>query len=100
MTYELRFEKNALKEWQKLDWSVKDQLLNVLERRLQNPRVQSARLREVPDCYKIKLRAAGYRLVYRVDDGEVWVTVISIGLRERLQAYTRAQARLDDPPRD
>jgi len=25
---------------------------------------------------------------------------ISIGLREKLQAYTRAQARLDDPPRE
>ena len=54
----------------------------------------------MPDCYKIKLRAAGYRLVYRVDGGEVRVTVVSIGLREKLQSYTWAQARLDDPPRD
>ena len=45
------------------------------------------------DCYKIKLRAAGYRLVYRVDDDVVYVTVISIGKRERLQAYLAAKGR-------
>jgi mRNA interferase RelE/StbE len=50
----------------------------------------------MPDCYKIKLRAAGYRLVYRVDDDIVYVTVISIGLRDKQQAYLRANARLDD----
>ena len=71
-----------------------------LEERLLTPGVPSAALSGMPDCDKIKLRAAGYRLVYRVDSGEVWVTVISIGLRERLQADTRAQARLGDPPRD
>ncbi len=45
------------------------------------------------DCYKIKLRAVGYRLVYRVDDDVVYVTVISIGKRERLQAYLAAKGR-------
>ena len=89
MTYELRFEKNALKEWQKLDWSVKDQFLNVLERRLQNPRVQSARLREVQDCYKIKLKALGYRLIYQVIDAEVVVLVLAVGKREGDLVYRK-----------
>ena len=99
-TYKLRFHTLALAEWKKLDGSVRAQFKKKLEERLLTPRVPSAALSGMPDCYKIKLHSAGYRLVYRVDDGEVWVTVISIGLRERLHAYTRAQARLDDPPRD
>lgn len=99
-TYKLRFHTLALAEWQKLDGSVRTQFKKKLEERLLTPRVAGAALSGMPDCYKIKLRAAGYRLVYRVDDGEVWVTVISIGLREKLQAYTRARSRLNDPPRD
>jgi mRNA interferase RelE/StbE len=89
-TYKLRFHTLALAEWKKLDGSVRAQFKKKLEERLLTPRVPSAALSGMADCYKIKLRAARYRLVCRVDDGEVWVTVISIGLRERLQAYTRA----------
>jgi mRNA interferase RelE/StbE len=37
------------------------------------------------DCYKIKRRQAGYRLVYRVDDDVVFVTVI--GVDKRNQRY-------------
>ena len=93
MSYELRFERNALKEWQKLDWSVKDQFLNILERRLQNPRVQSAKLRDAPDCYKIKLKALGYRLVYQIVDAEVVVLVLAVGKRDGDSVYRRMKAR-------
>ncbi len=31
------------------------------------------------DCYKIKLKAAGYRLVYRVEGDIMYVTVIAVG---------------------
>jgi len=99
-TCKLRFHTLALAEWKKLDGSVRAQFKKKLEEDLITPRVPAAAWSGMPDCDKIKLRAAGHRLVYRVDDGEVRVTVISIGLREKLQAYTRAQARSDDPPRD
>ena len=46
------------------------------------------------DCYKIKLHSVGYRLIYRVDDTEVFVTVIAVGKREKLSAYRKAQDRL------
>lgn len=59
-----------------------------------NPHVPSSALSGMPDCYKIKLRTAGYRLVYRVEDETVFVTVISVGKRERSQVYTNAQQRL------
>ncbi len=99
-SYKLRFHTLALAEWKKLDGSLRAQFKKKLEERLLTPRVPSAALSGMADCYKIKLRAAGYRLVYRVDDDVVYVTVISVGLRDRLQAYARAQGRANDPAPD
>ncbi|ABX49167.1 addiction module toxin, RelE/StbE family [Shewanella baltica OS195] len=31
---------------------------------LQHPHIEANKLRDLPDCYKIKLRTSGYRLVY------------------------------------
>jgi mRNA interferase RelE/StbE len=45
------------------------------------------------DHYKIKLRDVGYRLVYRVDDGLVAVTVVAVGKRERGTIYRDAARR-------
>ncbi len=100
MTYRLRFHSLALAEWKKLDGSLRRQFKKKLEERLATPRIASATLSGMPDCYKIKLRAAGYRLIYRVDDDIVYVTVISIGVRDKQQAYLRANARLDGSPTD
>ncbi len=47
------------------------------------------------NVYKIKLRQSGYRLVYRVLDDVVVVTVIAVGKRERNEAYKKALKRLD-----
>ena len=68
MIYKLRFHEIALTEWQKLDGSVRKPLKNKLAERLENPRVPSAALSGMANCYKIKLKGVGYRLVYRVDD--------------------------------
>lgn len=46
------------------------------------------------DCYKIKLRGNGYRLVYQVIDQEVVVFVVAVDKREREQAYRKAAERL------
>mgnify|MGYP003513528994 CR=1 FL=1 len=62
--------------------------------RLQEPRIPSAALSNMPDCYKIKLRQAGYRLVYRVDDDTVFVTVIAVGKRDKNGVYDTANIRL------
>ena len=93
-TYKLRFHELALAEWNRLDGSIKAQLKKKLAERLVNPCVPSAQLSGMKDCYKIKLRSLGYRLVYRVDGYEVFVTVISIGRRERNEAYITATERL------
>ena len=94
MTFELRFHEQALSEWKRLDRSIQTILKKKLAERLQHPRVPTAKLSNMPDCYKIKLRSSGYRLVYRVDDDVVFVTVIAVGKRDDLAAYLTAAARL------
>ena len=93
-TYKLRFHELALKEWRRLGEPLREQFKKKLAERLENPRVPSAALSGMSDCYKIKLRAAGYRLVYRVEDDYLLVTVVSIGKRERLSVYDLARKRL------
>ena len=36
-------------------------------------------LHDLKNCYKIKLRGAGYRLVYRVEDERIVILVLAIG---------------------
>ena len=58
------------------------------------PRIEANRLRELPDCYKIKLRSAGYRLIYQVMDHAIVVFVVSVDKRENEAAYCKAQGRV------
>lgn len=95
MSYELRFKESALKEWRQLNAPVREQFKKKLAERLEQPRVPSAALHGARDLYKIKLRAAGFRLVYQVDDGIVTVTVIAVGKRERNAVYVAALTRLN-----
>ena len=48
------------------------------------------------DCYKIKLKNAGYRLVYQVDDSRVVVVVVAVGRRENLAVYQVAGKRVKE----
>jgi mRNA interferase RelE/StbE len=94
MTYSLEFKKSALKEWQKLGATVKEQFKKKLHERLENPHVPSAVLTGAQNLYKIKLRQAGYRLVYEVRDDIITVTVIAVGKRSKNEVYELALARL------
>ena len=94
MTYELAFVASALKEWRKLATPIREQFKNKLGERLRSPKVPSARLHGMPDCYKSKLRATGYRLVYQVDDGVLLVTFVAVGKREKGVVYSIAGKRL------
>ena len=93
MIFELGFLEEALKEWHKLDATVRAQFKSKLIERLANPRVPSAKLSGQKDRYKIKLRSVGYRLVYEVRDREVIVVVIAVGKRERNAVYAAAAKR-------
>lgn len=94
MTYELAFKKSALKEWKKLGPSVRSLFIRKLKERLTNPHVPSAAVNGGVHLYKIKLRQLGYRLVYRVEDQTVTVTVIAVGKRNRNEVYDLALSRI------
>lgn len=94
MSYKLSFKEEALKEWHKLDDSVRSQFKKKLQERLEKPRIESARLSGMADCYKIKLKSAGYRLVYQVHDKTITVVVVAVGKRERNQVYKIAVKRV------
>jgi len=88
-----RASPKRLKEWEKLGHTVREQAKKKLRERLEAPKVQADALRDLPGHYKIKLRTAGYRLVYRVEDDRVVVIVVAVGKRERSAAYKAAGKR-------
>jgi mRNA interferase RelE/StbE len=93
--YRLGFKSEALREWKKLSSSIREQFRKKLDQRLSDPHVASAKFRGLPNCYKIKLRAAGYRLVYRVEDDKLIVIVVAVGRRDRNLVYKIAVGRVD-----
>ncbi len=93
MAYSLAFKEDALKEWNALDNSVREQFKNKLEERLTNPHVPASKLSGQKNRYKIKLRNMGFRLVYEVRDAESVVVVVAIGKRERNAVYKAAAKR-------
>jgi len=94
MTYSLEFTVSALKEWRALGATIREQFKKKLAERIGRPRVAAAQLRGIPDCYKIKLASAGYRLVYQVVESRLVVVVVAVGKRERAEVYRTAARRL------
>ena len=92
-SFELGFLEEALKEWRKLDNTISKQFKEKLVERLVQPHVPAARLSGHKNRYKIKLRSAGYRLVYEVRNSELIVLVVAVGRRDRNAVYKAAAAR-------
>jgi len=93
-SFSLEFHVLALKEWQKLDHSVREQFKKQLEKRILNPRIESAKLSgDLDNFYKIKLRTLGYRLVYEVIDRRLVILVIAVGKRNQSEVYQKASKR-------
>lgn len=90
----LQFVPSAQREWHKLDPSIRLQFIKVLRSRLATPRIPKAALAGMKDCYKIKLRTVGYRLVYQVVDDAVVVLVLAVGKRDGAEVYDLAKTRI------
>ena len=84
MTYKLKFLPSALKEWHKLSPDIREKFKKQLNRRLENPHIDSTRIRGYKHHYKIKLRSVGYRLVYEVEENVITVYVICFGRRDTI----------------
>ena len=93
MSYKLKFLPSALKEWNKIRSTIREQLKKKLKERLNEPIVPGDRLHGFKNHYKIKLRSSGYRLVYEIDQGAVSVIVITVGKRNRSEVYLSAKKR-------
>ncbi|MEQ0186493.1 type II toxin-antitoxin system RelE/ParE family toxin [Klebsiella sp. CN_Kp098] len=94
MTYTIKFREDALKEWHKLDKTIQQQFAKKLKKCCENPHIPPAKLRGIKDCYKIKLRASGYRLVYQVIDNQLIIAIVAVGKRERSDVYALASERM------
>ena len=84
MSYELEFAKAALKKFYKLNPQIADQFIRKLEAILENPKIPKNKLSGSNDLYKIKLRSAGYRLVYKVIDDRVVILVLDVDRRDTI----------------
>ncbi|KGA22077.1 addiction module toxin RelE [Pectobacterium brasiliense] len=94
MSCSVKFREDALKEWLKLDKTIQQQFAKKLKKCCENPHIPSAKLRGVKDCYKIKLRASGFRLVYEVIDDILTIAVVAVGKRGRSGVYHLASERM------
>ncbi|HDS1238606.1 TPA: type II toxin-antitoxin system RelE/ParE family toxin [Pluralibacter gergoviae] len=94
MSYRIKFREDALKEWNRLDKVIQQQFAKKLKKCSEDPHIPAAKLRGMPNCYKIKLRSAGFRLVYQVIDDALIVAVVAVGKREREDVYARAGDRI------
>lgn len=94
MSYSVKFREDALKEWFKLDKTIQQQFAKKLKKCCENPHIPAAKLRGMKDCYKIKLRASGFRLVYEVIDDILVIAVVAVGKRERSGVYNLASERM------
>jgi mRNA interferase RelE/StbE len=94
MSYNLEFKSQALKEWKKLNSTIKEQFKKKLKERLETPRVEKDKLSGYENIYKIKLRGVGYRLAYEVKDEEIVVLVLTVGKREKNKVYDNLEKRV------
>ncbi len=94
MIYKLVFLKSAKKEWDKLNPFVQKQFKTKLIQRMENPCVPKDKLIGMQDCYKVKLRSLGYRLVYKVNKDKITSQVVAVGKRDKEAVYKLAHNRL------
>jgi mRNA interferase RelE/StbE len=86
--FRIEFTEGAEKEFEKLDGSVRLQVLKALARRAENPIVPAARMSGADGTlFRIKFRDAGLRLIYQVLEKELVVLVLVKGKRNNGDVY-------------
>ena len=95
MTYSIKVHDDFVVELNKLDHTVKQQLRKKLEKVVENPHIPKNRLSgALHNCYKIKLKKAGVRLVYQVNDDEIYILLLTVGKRADNEVYDTAITRI------
>ena len=97
MIYRITFHNKALSEWNSLDKGVRIRLAKTLEKRQANPHVRSAALSaDLSGCYVVRVSKTGHRVIYRVDEYEKVLKIVSLGKRADKAAYRAAILRILD----
>ena len=94
----LLFHAEALKEFKRADSAIQAVFKKKLGKLLSGEELPSPAhaLHGFPrGFYKIKLRKAGFRLVYQFDGKDLVILVIAVGRRDRDIVYEVARARLE-----
>ena len=94
MSFKLRFKEQALRKWHDLDQSIREQFAKKLHALKETPAYRKLKTQWHEKLLQIKLRKAGFRLVYEVWDQELVILVVAIGKRERNAVYKMAAKRL------
>ena len=105
MTWKLTIWDEVNEDYEKLGKSQKRLVDKAIFKVLQNPLPQSEGGYGKPlgnkgsvnltGCYKIKLRNAGIRIVYRLQQTEHGMEIVIIGLRESAEVYDLAVKRIE-----
>lgn len=99
--YRVLLTKESLKEWNKIDHSIQRLFQRKLSSVLLNPISVNNRLRgKLSNCYKIKLKRAGYRLVYEVRSQTIVLIVWAVDKRDDDKVYESAIRRLREISED
>ena len=93
--YRVLLTKESLKEWNKIDHSIQRLFKKKLNSIVLDPVIVNSRLRgKLSNCYKIKLKRAGYRLVYEVRSQTIVLIVWAVDKRDDDKVYDSAISRL------
>ena len=93
--YTIKVHEDFVKELAGLDAAIRNQLRKKLDKILENPHIPKNRLSgDLHDCYKIKLLKAGVRLVYQVNDDEIFILLLTVGKRAENEVYGIAKTRV------
>ena len=105
MKWKIREFPEVQEDLNKLDISKRKQVLKAIDKVSQNPLPQSEGGYGKPlgnknninltGCYKIKLRDAGIRIVYRLQRTEHGMEIVIIGMRESAEVYDLAAKRIE-----
>lgn len=95
MKYTIKVHEDFPKDLKALPKAVQDRLRKKLEKVIQNPHIAKNRLSgDLHNCYKIKLLSDGVRLVYQVNDNEIFILLLTVGKRADNEVYITAVNRL------
>ncbi len=81
--YKIKLTKIAIENLDKIDSKTRTQIVNKIELLKEDPNLRGKQLKGLLKEYR-SIRAAGqrYRIIYKVEETEILVLIISVGIRK------------------